>query len=209
MKTKILRITSGSGRPEMIYSSKSLLILVVAIGLMATSFGQTMWTTDKHHSQLHFSALHFGINRVEGAFKEFAVTMTSEKGDFSDAHVEMIAKVSSIDTQIEIRDNDMKSRKWFDADEFPAITFKSSSFKNVKGNNYELEGNITLHGVTVPITFNVVFNGWAVTMTKKKTAGFTVKGTVKRSDFNLGGPPLDTGVSNEIEVWANVEIGKN
>jgi polyisoprenoid-binding protein YceI len=58
------------------------------------------------------------------------------------------------------------------------------------------------------IVFNVVFNGWGLTMTKKKTAGFTVTGKVKRSDFNLGGTPLETGVSNEIALWANVEIGK-
>jgi polyisoprenoid-binding protein YceI len=65
--------------------------------------------------------------------------------------------------------------------------------------------------MTFPVSafFNVVFNGFAVTMTKKKTAGFMVTGKVKRSDFNVGGTPLATVVSNEIEVWANVEIGKN
>jgi polyisoprenoid-binding protein YceI len=109
---------------------------------------------------------------------------------------------------MEMRDNDMRSKNWFDAEQFPVITFKSTSFNNVKGKNYRLAGNITLHGVTMPIVFDVVFNGWALTMTKKKTAGFTVTGEVKRSDFNLGGTSPETGVSNEIEVWANVEIGK-
>jgi len=103
----------------------------------------------------------------------------------------------------------LRSKGWFDAETFPVITVKSTSFKKVKGKNYRLAGNITLHGVTIPIVFNVVFNGWAVTMTKKKTAGFTVTGKLKRSDFNLGGTPTETGVSNEIEVWANVEISKN
>lgn len=211
MTTKIAGIKGSSSRlgEKVMLARKGALLLVVAIGLTGTTFGQTLWTTDKYHSQLHFSVLHFGINRVEGAFREFTVTMTSEKEDFSDAQVEMVAQVRSIDTQIEIRDNDMKSRKWFNADEFPAITFKSTSFKKVKGKDYELQGNITLHGVTVPIAFHVVFNGWAVTMTKKKTAGFTVTGKVKRSDFNLGDPSLETGVGNEINVWANVELGKN
>ena len=190
-------------------ATKGTLLLVAAIVLAATSFGQTMWTTDKNHAQLHFSAFHFGIAHIEGIFKDFTVTMTSEKEDFSDAQIEMVAHVNSINTQMEMRDNDMRSKRWFDAEQFPVITFKSTSFKKEKGNNYRLAGNLTLHGMTIPIVFNVVFNGWAVTMTKRKTAGFTVTGEVKRNDFNLGGTPLETGVSNEIEVWANVEIGKN
>jgi polyisoprenoid-binding protein YceI len=188
---------------------KSTLLIVVSIVLAAASFGQTMWTTDKNHAQLHFSAFHFGIAHIEGIFREFTVTMVSEKEDFSDAQVEMVAQVKSINTQMEMRDNDLMSKRWFDAEQFPVLTFKSTSFKKIKGKDYRLAGIITLHGVTMPIVFNVVFNGWAITMTKKNTAGFTVTGEVKRSDFNLGGTPLETGVNNEIEVWANVEIGKN
>jgi polyisoprenoid-binding protein YceI len=191
------------------FAAKGTLLLITAIVLATTSFGQTMWTTDKNHAQLHFSAFHYGIAHIEGIFKDFTVTMTSEKEDFSDAQIEMVAQVNSINTQMEMRDNDMRSKRWFDAKQFPVITFKSTSFKKVKGNNYRLAGNLTLNGVTIPIVFNVLFNGWAVTMTKKNTAGFTVTGEVKRSDFNLGGTPLETGVNNEIEVWANVEIGKN
>ncbi len=211
MTTKIALVTGGSrglGK-EMTLAAKGTLLLFAAIVLAATSFGQTIWTTDKNHAQLHFSAFHFGIAHIDGTFNEFTVTITSEKEDFSDAQVEMVAQVNSINTQMEMRDNDMRSKRWFDAEQFPAITFKSTSFKKEKGKNYLLAGNITLHGMTTPIVFNVVFNGWAVTMTKKKTAGFTVTGKVKRSDFNLGGTPLETGVSNEIEVWANVEIGRN
>jgi len=188
---------------------KGTLLLIVAIVLAATSFGQTMWTTDKNHAQLHFSAVHFGIAHIEGVFREFTVTMVSEKEDFSDAQVEMVAQVASVNTQVEMRDNDLRSKNWFDAEQFPVITFKSTSFKKAEGKDYQLAGNITLHGVTMPVVFNVVFNGWAVTMTKKKTAGFTVTGKLKRSDFNVGGTPPETGVSDEIEVWANVEIGKN
>ncbi|HET6999746.1 MAG TPA: YceI family protein [Puia sp.] len=186
-----------------------IILLVAAIILAATGFGQTTWTTDKNHSQLHFSVVHFGIAHIEGSFREFTVTMVSEKEDFSDAQVDMIAQVNSVNTQMEMRDNDLRSKNWFDAAQFPVITFKSTSFKKVEGKNYLLTGNITLHGVTVPVTFKVELNGWAVTMTKKQTAGFTVTGTLKRSDFNLGGTPAQTGASNEIEVWANVEIGKN
>ena len=211
MTTKIALVTGRSrvlGK-EMALAAKGTLLLVAAIALAATSFGQTMWTTDKNHAQLHFSAVHFGIAHIEGVFREFTVTMVSEKEDFSDAQVEMVAQVASVNTQVEMRDNDLRSKNWFDAEQFPVITFKSTSFKKAEGKDYQLAGNITLHGVTMPVVFNVVFNGWAVTMTKKKTAGFTVTGKLKRSDFNVGGTPPETGVSDEIEVWANVEIGKN
>jgi polyisoprenoid-binding protein YceI len=202
MTTQIALAIGGSHGhvKEKAFTAKSTVLLVTAIILAVTSFGQTIWTTDKNHSQLHFSAFHFGIAHIEGIFGEFTVTMTSEKEGFSDAQIEMVARVTSINTQMEMRDNDLKSKSWFDAEQFPVITVKSTSFKKVTEEEYQLAGNITLHGVTMPIVFNVVFNGWAITMTKKKTAGFTITGKLKRSDFNLGGAPIETGVGNEIDV---------
>ena len=174
-----------------------------------SAFGQAKWTADKNHAQLNFSATHFGISHVEGVFKDFSVTITSEKDDFTDAQIEMAAQINSIYTQVEMLDNDLKSSNWFDAEKFPVMVFKSTSLKKISGKNYKLDGNISFHGVTKPVVFNVVFNGWAVTMTKKQTAGFTLTGKLNRSDFDLGGTPLLTGVGNEIEVRSNIEIGKN
>lgn len=188
---------------------KRTIFLIATIFLSSTLFAQTIWTTDTYHSQLHFSATHFGIAHVEGIFNTFEVSMKSEKEDFADAVVEMTARVNSINTQVDMRDNDLKSVNWFDSEKFPALVFKSTSFKKESGNNYKLSGNITIHGVTKPIVFDVVFNGWAVTMTKKQTAGFRIAGKLNRSDFHLGGTPLLTGVGDEIQVWANAEIGKN
>ena len=188
---------------------KTILVLITSLFLSSNLFVQTVWTTDKNHSQLHFSAMHFGITHIAGVFHQFEVSMKSEKGDFSDAQIEMIADVKSIDTDVEMRDNDLKSPNWFDAEKFPTLVFKSTSFTKVKNNKYKLKGNITIHGVSKSIEFDVTFNGWAVTMTKKQTAGFTVRGKLNRSDFSLGEVSNASGVSDEIEVWANAEIGKN
>src|ERR1700742_608456 len=114
------------------FAAKGALLVVAAIALVTTSYGQTIWTTDKNHAQLHFSVVHFGIAHIEGIFSEFTVTMVSEKEDFSDAQIEMFAKVKSINTQMEMRDNDLKSKRWFDTEQFPEITFKSTSFKKLK-----------------------------------------------------------------------------
>ena len=185
---------------------KMLFIVITSLFISSFLFAQTTWTTDKNHAQLHFSALHFGIAHIEGVFHQFEVSMKCEKEDFSDAQIEMIADVKSLDTQVEMRDNDLRTN-WFEAEKFPTLVFKSTSFTKGKNNKYKLKGNITIHGVSKPIEFDVTLNGWAVTLTKKQTAGFTVKGKLKRSDFGLVKDPI--GVSDEIEVWANAEIGKN
>src|SRR6185295_18079858 len=187
---------------------KILFTVITSLFLSSTLFAQTTWTTDPPHAQLHFSVVHFGIVHIEGVFHKFEVSMKCEKEDFSDAQIEMTADVKSIDTQVEMRDNDLRSPRWFDAEKFPTLVFKSTSFTKIKNNKYKLKGTITMYGVTKPIELDVTFNGWAVTMTKKQTAGFTVTGKLKRSDFNLGKNPIPD-VSDEIEVWANVEIGKN
>ncbi len=184
----------------------------IAAAIVLSSFvvlEQTTWTPDKFHSQLHFGATHFGISQVEGVFQNFTITMKSEKEDFSDAEIEMNADVKSINTLVEYRDNDLKGNSWFDAEKFPQITFKSSSFTKASGNNYKLKGKLTMHGITKEVVFDATFNGWAVTMSKKNTAGFTVKGKIKRSDFNVGAAPAITGVGDDIQVWADVEVGKN
>src|SRR5579872_2978724 len=98
MKTKILFSTGDRRRhgKEMRIAAKAITLLLAVFMMAATGFGQTSWTTDKNHSQLHFSAVHFGISHIEGVFRDFTVTMVSEKEDFSDAQVEMVAQISSI-----------------------------------------------------------------------------------------------------------------
>src|SRR5258707_1597076 len=188
---------------------KTILVLITSLFLSSDLFAQTVWTADKNHCQLHFSAIHFGIAHIAGVFNKFEVNMKCEKEDFSDMQIEMIADVKSIDTHVEMRDNDLRSPNWFNAEKFPTLVFKSTSFTKGAKNKYKLKGIITIHGVSKPIEFDVTFNGRAVTMTKKQTSGFTVTGKLNRSDFSLGEDPIRSGVSNEVEVWADVEIGKN
>lgn len=186
--------------------------LVIAAGLFlfsAASFAQSGYTLDKYHTRVGFSATHFGISHVEGIFKNVDATLTSAKEDFSDAVFTFSAQVSSIDTNVEYRDNDLKSAAYFDAAKFPEISFKSTSFKKVKGKEYLLKGNITIHGVTKPISFVVIYNGTAVTAMKKPTAGFTISGKLNRLDFGVGSDALTSGVSNEILLSANIEFTIN
>jgi polyisoprenoid-binding protein YceI len=189
---------------------KKSILFCFAIGLLCSfSSNETSWTQDKMHSQLNFSATHFGISHIDGRFQSFTITMKSEKVDFSDAQIDMTADTKSINTEVEYRDNDLRSANWFDADKYPTLTFKSASFTKIKGKAYVLKGNLTMHGITKKVAFEATLNGWAVTKTKKNTAGSTIKGKLLRSDYNLGSTALHTGVGNEIQVWTNFEMGKN
>ena len=185
---------------------KKLSSLAVALLLVTTIFAQKTYTLDKFHSRVGFSATHFGISHVEGNFKTFDATLQANKEDLTDAVITFSADVNSINTDVEYRDNDLKSAGYFDATKFPTLSFMSTSFKKVIGKKYTLAGNMTIHGVTKPVMFNVLYNGTAVTAMKKPTAGFTITGIIKRSDFGIGGSPLTSGIGNEIELRSNVEF---
>lgn len=187
---------------------KQFLLGLSAMLLSLATYGQS-YSVDKYHTRVSFSATHFGISHVEGNFKILDATLASGKSDFTDAVFTFSAQVNSINTDVEYRDNDLKSPAYFDAAKYPEITFKSTSFKKIKGKNYLLAGNITIHGVTKPITFIVVYNGKAVTAMKKPTVGFTIKGKLNRLDFGVGSDALTSGVSNEIELKANIEFTVN
>jgi len=149
-----------------------------------------------------------GISNVEGIFNTFNSTLVSSKEDFSDAQIEMTADVNSINTEVEMRDKDLRDN-WFETAKFPTLSFKSTSFIKVSGNKYKLDGNITLHGITKPITFDVVYNGKAQSpFSKKYSYGFTITGKLSRNDFGIGKEKVPT-VSDEIELKSNVEFVVN
>lgn len=185
---------------------KKVISLISVFAIATISFAQTTYTLDKNHARLSFSVVHFGISHIEGNFKTFDATFVSSKEDFSDAQIELTADVKSINTEVEMRDADLRDN-WFEAAKFPSLTLKSASFKKVSGNNYKLKGNISMHGITKPVEFDVVFNGKGLNpFTKKYSYGFTITGKLHRLDFGIGKDPLATGVSNEIELKSNVEF---
>ena len=188
---------------------KKLTIILSAV-LMLTAFTTlTNWKNDKAHSQLEFSVTHLGISEVSGTFNDFDVNVTSSKADFSDAVFELTAKVGSIDTRIEARDNHLKSADFFDAEKFPTLNFKSTDIKKNGKGKYKLIGDLTLHGVTKPVTLDLVYKGTVENpMSKKPTAGFAVTGTIKRSDFSLGNGFPAPMLSDEVRIEAHGEFAQ-
>lgn len=184
---------------------KFVLLAVGGILYSAILFSQNTYTLDSSHAQLAFRLKHLGISFVEGNFKTFDATFVSAKDDFTDAIIEMTADAKSINTDVDMRDNDLREN-WFEVAKYPMLNFKSTSFKKVSGNNYKLEGNITMHGVTKPITFDVVFNGKAQNpYSKKYSYGFTITGKLNRNDFGIGKEIIPT-VADEVSLRSNVEF---
>lgn len=186
---------------------KKLNILAAFVLIAGSAFAQT-WAVDKAHAKLGFGITHMQLSEVDGNFKTFDATITSSKDDFSDAVFDISADIASIDTDMEMRDNDLKSEKYFDAAKFPKLTFKSTSLKKVEGNKYKLAGDLTLHGVTKPIEMDVIINGpVANPRDKKMMVGLKVSGTFKRTDFGIGGAG-GAMLSEEVLIVANGEFKK-
>jgi polyisoprenoid-binding protein YceI len=190
---------------------KTTLLSLAALFTLSAAHAQTTWNADKAHSRVGFTVTHLLLSEVDGNFNKFDAKITSAKPDLSDAVIELTADIASINTSNEYRDNDLKSPKYFDAAQFPALTFKSTSFQKVDGKKYKLMGNLTMHGVTKPVTLDAMLTGPVVMENprgKQEKAGMKITGTIKRADFGVGtGTPVAV-VSDEIEIRANGEFVK-
>lgn len=185
---------------------KYILMAVVMLSAFAAN-AQTTWTNDPMHSRLGFVVKHTMISEIDGRFADFNATVVTSKPDYTDAKITLTAKVASINTDVEARDNHLRSADFFDAEKYPTLTFKSTKLVKVNANKGIVYGNLTFHGVTKPIKLNVTFFGKIVSpMNNKTTAGFQVKGLLKRSDYNLGPKFPEAIISNDVKIIANVEF---
>jgi polyisoprenoid-binding protein YceI len=187
---------------------KNLLIALVAFfSLTAFTIVPQIWVNDDSHSQLGFTVTHLGIADVSGTFNDFDVQVTATKPDFSDATFALTAKTASIDTRVEQRNTHLKSADFFDVEKYPTLTFKSTAINKAGKDQYKLSGNLTMHGITKPVTMDLLYRGTVENpMSKKQTAGFQITGTIKRSDFSVGDKFPAAMVSDEVRIKADGEF---
>lgn len=186
------------------------LIITPAVLLFALTAHAQTWTVDKAHSKVGFTVTHLVLSEVDGNFKTFDAKITAAKPDLSDAVMELTADVNSIDTDNDRRDGDLKSEKWFDAAKYPTVTFKSTAFRKVEGKKYQATGDLTMHGVTKPVTLDVTMNGPITQESpkgKQEKVGFKVTGTLNRVDFGVG-KAGGAVVSEEVALKVNGEFAK-
>jgi polyisoprenoid-binding protein YceI len=190
---------------------KKITAIIATLFFSTFILAQTTWKADPMHSKLTFSTVHHGISDIAGLFKTFEITTTAKNADFSDATFELSTDVASINTEVEMRDNHLRSAEFFDVEKYPKMTFKSTSIKKIgkEKDKYKLMGNLTLHGITKPVTINMWYRGTITSpQSKAITAGFQFSGILKRSDFNIGSkfpPPM---ISDEVKIKADCEFIK-
>lgn len=188
---------------------KQIIFSLVLAFLHNISFAQ--WTLDKNHSKFTFIALHHGISELDGYFKKFDGKITATKDDLSDAVFELSIETASLNTDLEMRDNHLKSEDMFNVVNFPLMTFKSTAFKKISGNKYAMIGDLTIKGITKSITLDVTMNGPVAHPDPKNTIpqlGMKALATVKRSDFEIGSKLPVAMVGDEIQIRATGEFQK-
>ncbi len=188
---------------------KKLFSLAVAVLLSISLVAQTTWKADPMHSKLTFTVTHLGISDVAGLFKTFDVTAVANQPDFSDAVFELSVDVASINTEVQMRDDHLKSADFFEVAKYPKMVFKSSSVKKISGNKYQLTGDLTLHSITKQVTMDLWYRGTIENpQSKAVTSGFQLTGVLKRSDFNIGPKFPAPMISDEVQIKADGEFIK-
>jgi polyisoprenoid-binding protein YceI len=171
----------------------------------------TKWSIDPAHSEILFKVKHLVITTVTGRFKEVSGTVTTEGEDFNDSKIEFNAEVNSVDTNVEARNTHLKSPDFFDATNFPLLTFTTTEMIKKSEENYLLKGNLTIRNITKPVELDVEYFG-----THKDPfygtvkAGFEINGKVRRKEFGLKWDVLTEAggavVGDEVKIHCNIEL---
>jgi polyisoprenoid-binding protein YceI len=172
----------------------------------------TKWILDPTHAEIQFKIRHLMITHVTGSFGKFAAEVETTDDDFDSSKISFSAEIDSITTNNEQRDGHLKSADFFDSPKYPTLSFVSTKFEKVAGEDYTLFGDLTMHGVTKNVTLSVEHGGvikdpWGNTRT-----GFTVEGKINRKDFGLGwNAATEAGgvvVGEEVKLHASVQFVK-
>ncbi len=168
------------------------------------------WTIDPTHTVVGFMAKHLMVTKVRGSFKTFSGTITV--GDTPEASsVEVTIDAASIDTGTADRDNHLRTGDFLDAENFPTITFVSTSVR-ANGSDYSVDGDLTIRDTTKPVTLEMSFDGTATDPWGNTKAAFTATTSINREDWGLTwNVPLETGgllVSKDVKIEIEVQAAK-
>src|ERR1700753_2167633 len=172
----------------------------------------TKWVLDPMHSEIQFKVKHLVISTVSGFFKSFEGGLETSNDDFEDASINFALNIDSIDTNQSKRDAHLKSAEFFDAEKYPQITFKSTSFKKTGDDEYDLVGDLTVKDVTKSVTLKAEYGGQTADFYGNTKAGFEVTGKINRKEFGLTWDGVTEAgaivVSEDIKLLLNVQFAK-
>lgn len=169
------------------------------------------WAIDPTHARFGFSATHMVFSEVDGEFKKATGTILLDEADLTKSSVEIVIEAASIDTGNEDRDKHLRSADFLDVEKFPQITFKSTKIKKA-GKAYKVTGDLTIRGVTKPVTLDVDLSNALTNPWGKQVRGAKVRGKINRHDFGVSwNKTLDKGgvlVGDEVAFNIKLELNK-
>jgi polyisoprenoid-binding protein YceI len=175
-----------------------------------TTTTKTLWKIDPTHSEVQFKVKHLVISTVTGSFGTFNGQIEADEEDFENANATFTADIDSISTNNEDRDQHLKSDDFFNAEEYPQISFESKNFQKVGEGEYKVTGDLTIRDVTKEIELDVVHGGTVGDPYGQTKAGFEVTGTINRKEFGLSWNAVTEAgnvvVGDKIKLQLNVQF---
>ena len=173
------------------------------------AFAADDYVIDASHSVVQFSVNRFGFAAILGRMQDVEGTVTLDESAPDKSAVSVVMKVDSIESGDATRNEHLKGEYWFNAAEYPTISFKSTGVANVVGEEAEVTGVLALHGVEAPVTLKVRLNKIGEDpATKKKAAGFSATGRLKRSDFGMTTAAALIGDDVDIRIEALAHLAE-
>ena len=163
------------------------------------------WEIDPTHSHMSFAIRVMSVSTTRGRFHALRGHLSIDEQNPANSWVEAEVDAASIDTHNKLRDAHLRSATFFAVKQYPTITFQSTHVEHVDGQDYRVTGNLTLHGVTKPITFDVRYRGQKSTMVGVRT-GLVAKATINRNDFGVGrGAAVQLVASSMVTIEISLE----
>jgi polyisoprenoid-binding protein YceI len=187
--------------------SRMLAALAVALLLALTAAAQDTWQLDPPHSSAQFSVRHLGVSTVRGAFTKVSGSMQYDAAMPGKSSIQVTIEAASVDTRVEMRDNDLRSANFLDVQKYPAITFQSKKVESAGPGKLKVTGDLTIHGVTKEVILDVDGPTPAIKdpMGKQRLRmGASATTKINRMDFGVS---ADAGmVGDEITITLDVEM---
>lgn len=171
---------------------------------------QSKWNIDPTHSEVQFKVKHLVISTVTGSFKKYEGSLTTTSDNFDNTDVSFSLDVDSIETGVADRDGHLKSDDFFNAEKYPNLTFKGKL--NKKGDDFEMNGDLTIRDVTKKVVLSVEHGGIMVDPYGQTKAGFEINGKINRKEFGLTWSAVTEAggvvVSDDVKLQLNIQVVK-
>lgn len=165
----------------------------------------TTWVFEPAHTHIGFSVRHLGLTSTPGVFKRFAAQLHFDEQVIESSRLRFEVEVASIDTALEVRDDHLRGADWFDVQSYPVAVFESRAVHRAADDRYLVAGDLTLRGISLPVTLQAVLTGRASNpWTQAPVVGFEAGGAISRSAFGMGMFPA--ALSDEVRLRIAAEL---